>query len=168
MKNLLLSLFIIGITLVGYGQTVNEIKRALKADKVEFDGGNGDGVFKARNKLTKKWGMYQWMYSGTESKELIPMRYDDILFFPFNGSFTIIYNNHKLGVYLCEWSYGDNAKQTVKCIYDDYKKFTNNGRIYLAVSKNKKWGWVDWKTGVEKSNFTAQSADDLLLSEYND
>jgi len=101
-----------------------EIMKKLKAKKIEMDGGNGDGVFKAQSKKTKKWGMYQWMFEGTNVKEMIPMQYDKVDYFPFNGAFTTVYNNDKIGIYLCEWSYRKNAKQTVECKYDEIKKFS--------------------------------------------
>ena len=124
-----------------------------------MDSGNGDGVFKAKSKKTGKWGMYQWLYEGTKVKEMIPMNYDSVRYFPFNGNFTVVYQNGKVGIYLCEWSYGEDARQTVECKYDDYKRV--NARIseyaqpilYLALKKGGKWGWVDWMTGEEKSEF---------------
>lgn len=132
----------------------------LEADLIIFDGGNGDGVFKARSKTTYKWGMFQ--SSGDEEyTELIPMQYDSLNFFPFNGKFTAVYNQGKIGFYLSMWSYYDEAKQTVLCMYDDYQRYTVNNKSYLAVKKNGKWGWVDWLTGEEKSDFVFETKDDL-------
>ena len=87
-----------------------------------MDSGNGDGVFKARSRATHKWGMYQWRFKGNKVKEMIPMTYDRVDYFPFNGEFTAVYNNGKLGIYLCEWSFDKDAKQTVDCKYDGYKR----------------------------------------------
>lgn len=137
-----------------------ELKKALSADRIEMDKGNEDGTFKARNKRSKKWGMFQWMYEGTKTKMLIPMEYDSVRYIPFNGAFTAVYNDGKAGFYLSAWSY-DDAKQTVPCLYDDYQRFNVDGRTYLAVMKNGKWGWVDWLTGEEKSEFTFDSKDAL-------
>jgi hypothetical protein len=143
-----------------------DIAKKLKADKIEMDAGNGDGVFKARLKKTKKWGMYQYTYSGTKVKELIPMQYDSVRYFPFNGSFAAVYNDGKVGFYLSEWSYGDQAKQTVPCSYGNYQRYNSKGTTYLAVTKNNKWGWVDWLTGEEKSEFKYTTKKDLPSINY--
>ena len=149
-----------------------EIKKKLNASEISMDGGNEDGVFRAKNKKTKKWGMYQWMYSGTEVKEMVPMEYDSLKNFPFNGSFTAVYNDGKVGIYLCEWSYQEDAKQTVICRYDDYKRIRvrksqyDGGIIYLAMKKDSKWGYVDWLTGEEKSEFIYNTIDDMPYPSY--
>jgi hypothetical protein len=142
-----------------------QMMKKLNADKIEMDKGNGDGVFKARNRKTKKWGMYQWMYEGVKTKELIPMEYDSLKYFPFNGAFTAVYNNGKVGFYLSAWSY-DDAKQTVECLYDDYQRYNINNTTYLAVKKNGKWGWVDWLSGEEKSEFIYDDKSDLPKPKY--
>ena len=149
-----------------------ELKAKLKADRIEMDEGNGDGVFKARSKKTHKWGMYQWMYSGTNVKMLIPMEYDSVRYFPFNGSFTAVYNDGKVGIYHCEWSFGDEAKQTIECKYEGYRRVNvrkdkySSPSLYLAMKKNGKWGWVDWMTGEEKSEFIYDTIKDLPYPEY--
>ena len=140
--------------------TFKESKEKLNADILIFDEGNGDGVFKARDKKTKKWGMYQSL--GTKNLiKLIPANYDSIIFFPFNGNFTAVYNNDKVGIYLSYWRYETKARQTVPCVYEDYKRFDVDGIPKLAVKKNGKWGWIDWLTGEEKSEFIYQSSKDL-------
>ncbi|MCV9385491.1 WG repeat-containing protein [Reichenbachiella ulvae] len=143
-----------------------ELKKKLKADRIEMDEGNGDGVFKARNKKTKKWGMYQWQFEGLQTQELIPMQYDSVRYFPFNGNYTAVYQGSKVGFYLSYWSYGDEARETVACIYDDYKRFTAEGVPKLAVKKNESWGWVDWMTGEEKSEFKYATPEDLPYPYY--
>ncbi|WP_417874680.1 WG repeat-containing protein [Xanthomarina gelatinilytica] len=141
-------------------------KKKLDADILIFDEGNGDGVFKARNKNTKKWGMYQSL--GSEAlTTLIPANYDSINFFNFNGKYTSVYNEDKVGIYLSYWSYGDKAKQTVPCIYDDYKKFDADGVPKLAVKKNGKWGWINWLTGEEQSDFNYETPEDLPYPYFN-
>jgi len=168
---LLLALFAISSSFA-QGFPEKEMKKKLKASKIEMDGGNGDGVFKAQSKKTKKWGIYQWMYEGTDVKEMIPMEYDKVDDFPFNGAFTTVYNDGKLGIYLCEWSYGDDAKQTVPCEYEKIKKYTvgaddySAGQLYTAFMKDGKWGWVNWKTGEEKSEFIYDELDDLPYPKY--
>jgi hypothetical protein len=138
-----------------------EILKRYHARKIIMDEGNGDGVFKIQNKKSKKWGMYQWMYEGTECDILVPMMYDSLNYFPFNGRFTAVYNNGKVGFYLSKWSYGEDAKRSVPTKYDGYQRFTFNNKPYLAVIKNGKWGWIDWLTGEEMSEFIYETKDDL-------
>ena len=140
-------------------------KKALKADILIFDDGNGDGVFKARNKAIKKWGMYQSL-SENDIKTLIPAKYDSISNFGFNANYTAVYNKGKVGIYLSYWSYHDKAKQSVPCEYEDYKKYDVDGVPKLAVKKNEKWGWVNWLTGEEKYTFKYETTDDLPYPYY--
>ena len=147
-------------------ETFKLAKTKLNADLVIFDPNNGDGALKARSKKTKKWGMYQFLDMNMEVKELIPMQYDSLNFYPFNGKYTAVYNNGKVGFYLSYWSYDEQAKQTVACAYEDYKRFDTDGVSKLAVKKNGKWGWVDWLTGEEKSEFIYNSTDDLPYPRY--
>lgn len=141
-------------------------KKAVGADILIYDEGNGDGVFKARNKHTKKWGMYQ-SFDGKNVTTLVPAEYDSLRFFPFNGNYTAVYNEGKVGFYLSYWSYDSNAKQTVPCIYEDYKRYNADGVPKLAVMKNGKWGWVDWLTGEEKSEFKYETTEELPYPYYN-
>ena len=142
-----------------------ELLKKFNADRIELDEGNGDGVFKARSKKTKKWGMYQWLYEGLETKELIPMEYDSVNYIPFNGAFTSVYKKGKVGFYLSAWSY-EEAKLSVPCLYDNYQRFNVNNMTYLAVMKNGKWGWVDWLTGEEKSDFIYNSKEDITTPNF--
>lgn len=144
--------------------TFKRAKTKLNADLIVFDPNNGDGVLKARNKKNKKWGLYQFLYE--EYKEIIPTKYDSINFFPFNAKYTAVYNSGKVGFYISKWSYKDDAKQTVECKYDDYKRFNDNGISKLAVKRNGKWGWIDWLTGKEKSEFKYNTPDDLPYPYY--
>ncbi len=173
MKKLLVIFLLFSFTGV-YAQSFPEqgIKKKLNADRIEMDEGNGDGVFKARDKKTKKWGMYQWMYSGTKVKMMIPMEYDSVKYFPFNGSFTAVYNDGKLGIYLCEWSFGEDAKQTVECKYEDYRRINvrkdeySRATLYLAMKKDGKWGWVNWLTGDEMSEFIYDTTKEMPFPEF--
>jgi hypothetical protein len=160
-------------TSISYAQSFPEkkIMNKLGARKIVMDQGNEDGVFRAQSRKTKKWGMYQWMYEGTDVKILIPMEYDSIRNFPFNGAFTAVYNDGKVGIYLCEWSYGDDARQTVECKYEDYRRVNvkqdeYRSQLYLAMKKDGKWGWVDWITGEEKSEFIYETTKDLPYPDY--
>ena len=140
-------------------------KQHLGADIIEFDWNNGDGVFKARIEKSKKWGMYQKL-GGNTLTTLIPAAYDSISFFEYNAKFTAVWNSGKVGIYLSPWSYGeDTEKQTVPCLYEDYKIFNVEKSIYsegyyrygtvvhVAVKKNGRWAWIDWMTGELKSDF---------------
>ena len=67
-----------------------------------------------------------------------------------------------MGFYLSKWSYGAKAKQTIPCLYEDYQRYTpEDGITRLAVMKDKKWGWVDWLTGIMKTEFIYDSKEDL-------
>ncbi|MDB0011676.1 WG repeat-containing protein [Crocinitomicaceae bacterium] len=148
-------------------ETFKIAKTKLNADLVIFDQNNGDGALKARSKKTKKWGMYQFL-DEENSTELIPMAYDSLNFYPFNGKYTAVYNNGKVGFYLSHWSYNEDAKESVLCIYEDYKTFNkeeDNTKV-LAVKKDGKWGWINWLTGEEKSEFIYDSTDDLPYPYY--
>ena len=163
MKKINLILILFFLYSIGFAQVFPKkaIMEKLKAKQIMFDEGNGDGVFKAQNKNTKKWGMYQWLYDGTNVKVLIPMEYDNLKYFPFNAPFTAVYIDKKVGFYLAEWSYGEKAIQSVPCIYDEFQKFNNKGVTYLAVTKKNKWGWVNWLTGKEESEFIYDTKEEL-------
>lgn len=142
-------------------------REQLKTDIIEFDLGNGDGVFKAQHPETGKWGMYQMMMED-ELIQLIPMEYDSIKFFGFNGLFTEVYNGGKLGIYTSYFSFGSDARQTVPCAYDGSKTYTVEGKYgtYLALKKGDFWGWVDWVSGEEKSEFKYRLKGDLPYPDY--
>jgi hypothetical protein len=118
-------------------------REKLNSDLVFLDAGNGDGVFKARNIDSQKWGMYQYL---DEIKTLIPASYDSIDFFSWNRPFTGVYNNGKVGIYTSAWSV-ENAQETVPCIYDDFKIIEGNRDYFLAVMQKGKWSWMDWREG---------------------
>lgn len=140
-------------------------KKKLKADILIFDESNGDGVFKARKKATKKWGMYQSL-GENDLTTLIPAKYDSIRFFGYNSKYTAVYNKGKVGMHLSYWSYNENTKLSVPCIYEDYKNFNADGVLKLAMKKDGKWGWVNWLTGKEESEFKYETLDDLPYPYY--
>lgn len=154
MKNTILALLIFSCT-VTFGQEITPaILKKINASEHKLDVNNGDGVFLAKNKETKKWGMYQ-AWSDKDITEMIPPQYDSIDFFGFNSRFTGVWKNGKVGIYLSTWSFNENARQTIACKYEAYKvyNFDNRKYPYLAVKKEGKWGWVDWLTGKERSYF---------------
>ena len=141
-----------------------KIKKRLKAVELVMDPINGDAVFMALGK-NDKWGMYQWDYVKEKAITLIPMEYDSLLFFEFNASYTVVWQNNLLGLYQSKWSYVD-AKQTVACAYEDYYIKQHRGRKYCALKKDGKWGWVDWLTGEEMTEFIYENKSDLPLPHY--
>jgi hypothetical protein len=145
---------------------IKRAKKLLDCDLILFDLGNGDGVFIGRNRVTKNWGMYQDL-EGTEIKTIIPSNYEHITFFSWNGKFTAVKQNGRIGFYLSRFSYGDQAKQSVPCVYEDYKLYTHNNVIKLACLRDGYWGWVDWITGEERSEFKYESKEDLAYPAYS-
>jgi hypothetical protein len=147
-------------------EAFNNKKNFENIDVIDMDNNNGDGLFKARSKESKKWGLYQNL--GDEIVEAIPMKYDSIYHFPWNGNFTAVFNDSKVGFYLSYWTYGSDAKQSVLCIYEDYKRYITDDQVpKLAVQKDGKWGWVDWLTGEEKSEFKYDTPEDLPYPSYS-
>lgn len=165
MKKYLLTGLLISLAVALFAQDDEYFKKKLKADIIETDQGNGDGVFRARIKKTKLWGMYQGY--GETLIELIPADYDSVRFIPFNGNFSAVYKDGKVGFYLSHWTYDDMAKESVPCIYDTYKRFNYQGDKYLAVKKGEFWGWIDWLNGEEKSEFKYTSPDELPIPGFS-
>jgi hypothetical protein len=131
--------------LASWAHSIIKASRAkLNADLVFLDAGNGDGVFKARNIDSQKWGMYQYL---DEIKTLIPSIYDSIDFFSWNNPFTGVYNKGKVGIYTSAWSV-DNAQETIPCEYDGYRVIEGNRDLFLAVQLNNQWTWIDWRSGA--------------------
>ena len=145
---------------------IKTARKELRADIVEMDKGNGDGVFRARNSQTKQWGMFQSI-GKNNFIEMIPMQFDSLRFFNWNGSFTAVYKDGKVGFYLSKWSYDENATLSVACKYDDYQRFSADGVSKLACKRDGKWGWVNWLTGEEESEFYAETSDDLQYPYYH-
>ena len=136
----------------------------MKAKELVWGAYYGDEVVLAKIKSPKKWGMYQFIEN--KHKEIIPIQYDRLNFYGFNGTYTAVYRQNKVGFYLSPWSYYENAKESVPCIYEDYERIKKEGNTYLAVQRNKEWGRVDWLTGEEKSEFKYDSTNDLPNPDY--
>ena len=133
----------------------SQMLRKRGIDQVIHDPYNGDGVMKVRNAETGKWGMYQ-IWSVKEVHEKIPMQYDSLDFFGFNAQMTGVWNKGKVGIYLSPWSFPEeDARQTVECLYDDYKIYDlkDQSTPYLAVKQKGLWAWIDWMTGELKTEF---------------
>lgn len=181
MKQIYLSILLVVLALSSQAQKFSEkeLLQKLDADLIELDKGNGDGTFSVRHRTTKKWGMYQLSYDKSMPVEMIPKQYDSIDNFGLNAKFTTVYNNGKKGIYLCYFDYEKDAKQTVPCIYEAFKKmiipYSGDERFppisyteeYLAAKKNGKWGWVNWFTGEVQSEFIYDSVDELPKPTYS-
>lgn len=138
--------------------------KKIKATEIRLDENNGDGVFIARGKKSKKWGMFQ-AWSENDVTQMIPMQYDSIDFFGFNAEVTGVWNSGKVGIYISPWSFDEDARQTIPCLYDDYKIFNVERTVYdgmghykkyvtyVAIKKNNRWAWIDWITGELKTDF---------------
>jgi hypothetical protein len=137
-----------------------QMMRKFKSDTLVLDEQNGDGAFKLRHKRSQKWGLYQWLYRGLMTRELIPMAYDSLEFIGINRPFAVVYQKGKHGVYLSGWNY-ENARESVPCIYEDSKIVIDGNRICLAVKEAGQWFWMNWETGQEFRGQMASNPDQL-------
>lgn len=145
----------------GYSNANTKRMTQLKADTIALDGNNGDGLFKARNSDTKKWGMYQDY--GDSIHIVIPADYDSVYYFGWNYPYTTVFNEGLVGIYLWDW-YGDDSTYTSDCIYEDYKRVNGpNERKYFAGKINGKWYWIDWYTGKKTRDLGYDTYDDMKL-----
>ena len=137
-----------------------QMMRKYKADTLALDVHNGDGAFKVRHKRSQKWGLYQWLFRGLMTRELIPMAYDSLEFIGISRPFAVVYQKGKHGVYLSGWNY-ENARESVPCIYEDSKIFIDGNRTCLAVKEAGEWFWINWETGQEFRDQTAPNPGQL-------
>ena len=137
-----------------------QMMRKYKADTIALDVQNGDGAFKVRHKRSQKWGLYQWLYRGLMTRELIPMAYDSLEFIGISRPFAVVYQKGKHGVYLSGWNY-ENTRESVPCIYEDSKIFIDGNRTCLAVKEADEWFWINWETGQEFRGQTVSDPDQL-------
>lgn len=117
---------------------------AYQADSIVFDPINEDGIYLLRSVKTGLWGMYQF------EKEIIPMDYDQIDFYKWNSPITFVRKGNKWGVFC--GSFSNAPKETVKCKYEELKRFTYQGYLYVAGKKDGKWTWVNWYDGSESGS----------------
>jgi hypothetical protein len=146
-----------------YGNVMKELK-ILKADMIVYDTIHGEGNFFARSAATKKWGMY--MSHGNHPAKMIPMAYDSIAFSP--APFYPVWNNGKVGAY-CTPFYPELRKESIPCIYDDYRLADEENYVYhLVLKKDGKWGVIDWFTGKTLLDFTYDKPEDIDIKEVPD
>ncbi len=155
------------IVTTGYSTANRKRLLKLNADTIDLDMNNGDGLFNARNAISKKWGMYQDY--GDTIHILIPPQFDSIVAYSWNAPYTMVANNGLWGVYLWDWGRSDDAHRDVAFLYQDYKRVTSNssGRFYLAAMIDDKWFWVDWYTGKKTTKQVWDSYDEMELSYYD-
>lgn len=110
--------------------------------------------------------MFQWDEKNKDIIEMIPMQFDTVKFFASKNKFTVVYNDEKIGIYLSKLIYEGEAKLSVPCNYEKFKRFNVNGMIYMAMKRDGKWGWVDWFTGAEKSEFIYNSVAEIPFPKY--
>ena len=137
-----------------------QMMRKFKADSLILDTQKSDGSFKFREKNSQKWGLHQWLYRGLMTRELIPTKYDSLDFIPYNGSFTAVYQQGNVGIYLSPWVF-ENAVESVACQYDDHEIRLIETIPYLAVKKQDRWIWVDWQSGTEYADAPADTPQEL-------
>ena len=134
---------------------IKSVLKSYNGDLVEEDYINQDGVFKLRNKKTKKWGLFQM------ENQLIPMEYDSLEFFGWNAPITRAIKNGKWGIIPSELK----EYTGVPFEYDMVKILTHEGQYFVAAQKEGFWYWVDWKTGIEKPSEKVKYYQELLIPE---
>jgi len=146
-------------------QDFNQSNSEWRIDCIQMDYINGDGVFIGRSAESGLWGMFQGWDS--QYQMLIPQAYDSLRFFPWNGDYTAVFKNGKVGFHLSFWSDSENSKQSIPCEYDDYQRATKeDGSPVLAVQKNGHWAWIDWQNGELKTELKYDSFEALPYPYY--
>ena len=122
-----------------FGQLPKEkIKKSLNADKLEVFKNGQDNIFKIRNKVTQKWGMYQWEYENIKTTEILSPLYDNIeleieTYFPSGSNYIVTLDNKK-GIFT-------NGKFMLKVEYDNLIRFEGQTRAFM-IQKDNKFGMV--------------------------
>lgn len=149
----------------GYSSEAIGLMSQVNADSIDMDRINGDGLFKAKNIVSQKWGLYQG-YGDTIIMK-IPPHYDSLYYFGWNYPYTIVFNNGLAGIYLWDWTEVDD-KPTVNCIYEDYKKVeSSSGYYYYAGKIDGKWFWIDWFKNKKTRNMSWDTYEEMELSYYD-
>lgn len=159
----IISLLLLLINGLAFSQDENSekiIKKLLDTKEIVWDDFNQDGVFKAKNKKTGKWGMYQYLFEGKRPKTLVRMKYDSLGFYSFSSSYTIVKNKNKYGVILSPWNDEVKARSSVKCIYQKIN-YVESGYGMLAAKGNDLWGYIDHKSGDTLIPFVHHTFSDL-------
>ena len=168
MKKYLLILITIILSNIVFAQSEKDTKivqHALNAKQIIWDEYNGDGVLKAQNKKTGKWGMYQYWFNSKKPEKLVLMKYDSLGFYTHTSSYTIVKNNNKYGVLGSAWE-GIEPKTQVKCLYQ-MLRYVRGSRNIIAAKGNNKWGYVSTETGDTLIPFAFNKFSDLPMPHNN-
>ena len=162
MKQYILILTLSTFYINGFSQTESQekyIKKELGVKQIVWDQENQDGIFKALNKKTNKWGMFQY-FEGRRPKRLVSFKYDSLGFYKFNASFTIVKNNGKYGLISDPWG-EPKAKLIVKCKHDQLR-YVKNGYGMLASKRGKNWAYIN-EQGDTLIPYASKTFEDLPI-----
>ncbi len=123
----------------GEAMTKKMLKK-LHASEIIWDTYNYDGVFKAKNKKTGKWGMFQYWEDLSEPKVLINYGYDSLGFYNHSSNYTLVKQNNKYGLLGQPWG-DDPAVLIIDCKYD-LLKYSGIRNVIIANIDNK-WGYLN-------------------------
>lgn len=149
-------------------QNIDEKKliKSMRATEIIWDTENGDGVFIAQFKSSKKWGMFQ-LIEGMRYKTLVLPKYDSLGFFSFNGSYTIYKKGNKYGVIGSPWENENEISAVLlPANFDFLKPIYSNGVNMLIAKQNGKWTYIDYKTGKPFIPFIFKTIDELPIPSY--
>jgi|GEM_PF-1473982 len=140
-----------------------QMMRKFRADSLVWDEQKNDGSFKIREEKSQKWGLYQWLYRGLMTRELIAPKYDSLDFILFSAPFSAVYQKGKVGFHQSPWVF-EAAEEFIPCQYDDFAIKNVDSKTYLAVKSNGRWFWVSWEDGVEHLTSSKPTLEALMLS----
>jgi len=153
------------IRLDGYSRTNYARLDYLDADTLTVNSLSSTGEFMARNRKSKKWGLYQ--NHDDVFDVLVPAKFDKVEFFEWGAPLTFVYKNGLKGYFLKDWE-GNYDKFPENCVYDDLVlRVDSEGRKFLAARIGSKWYWVDWSTG-KLNRSTSYDAVDRMRMTAND
>ena len=134
----------------------------LDADTLVVNSLSSSGEFMARNRDSKKWGLYQNYDDVFEV--LIPAKFDKVEFFEWGAPLAFVYKNGLKGYFLKSWE-GNYEKYPENCVFDDLVlRVDSEGRKFLAARIGSKWYWVDWSTGKVNRSRSYDSVDRMRMT----
>lgn len=145
-----------------------KLLKTYEADSIIIQNEYSSHIFiQLRNESTQKWGLIKQSKDGILS-ETLPFEYDNIDFRLNNSIFMVVSKAGKEAIFILD-KMDKNSKGAFSTdfIYDKLVVIALNGSFdmiyHLAANKNGNWGWIDWKTGEEKTVFTFNSIEDLPI-----
>lgn len=160
MKYLFFILLVFSIYFNTFSQTESQekyIKKELGVKQIVWDKENQDGVFKALDKKTNKWGMFQY-FEGRRPKKLVSFKYDHIDFYKVNAAFTIVKNKGKYGLISDPWG-EPKAKLIVKCKHNELR-YVKNGYEMIASKQDGFWAYIN-QNGDTLIPYASKTFEDL-------